>query len=387
MTARYLRAAIFFTLLVAFGVYVATSQPSSQSSSQESRVTPISDTRAVNTVPLRLIDDRGRIVGPVSARRLELSEDEWRERLTPEQFKILRNDGTEPPFCGNLLDNKQLGVYTCAGCNLPLFTSDSKFTSGTGWPSFFQPIAPENINELTDRTLGMSRTEITCARCDGHLGHVFTDGPKPTGLRYCLNSESLAFTANEDLATIGEVSQAVFAGGCFWCTEAVFEQLEGVLDVESGYAGGNGPATYKEVTSGTTGHAEAIRIVYDPKVISFKQLLEVHFATHDPTQLNRQGNDVGTQYRSAIFYADDEQKQVIEAYIKKLGAGRAYSKPIVTTVEPLESYFPAEEYHQDYAARNPEASYIRAVSRPKVEKVRAKFGDLLKGVGKGDPED
>jgi len=168
----------------------------------ESAVMPQTD----QTVSVHVFNDAGELLGPVESPRVQLSEDQWRERLTPEQFRILRKDGTEAPFCGTLLDNKKQGVYACAGCGLPLFTSDSKFESGTGWPSFFQPIAPTNITEKTDRSLGMVRTEIECARCRGHLGHVFPDGPKPTGLRYCLNSESLTFTESTDLAQLADAA-------------------------------------------------------------------------------------------------------------------------------------------------------------------------------------
>jgi methionine-R-sulfoxide reductase len=156
-------------------------------------------------VQVRVIDNTGQLVGPVETGKLALSDDEWRRRLTPEQFRILRSSGTERPFCGTLLDNKKQGVYTCAGCGLPLFTSDAKFNSGTGWPSFFQPIAKENVAEHADHSHGMTRVEINCARCDGHLGHVFPDGPAPTRLRYCLNSESLKFTPSEQVASLGEV--------------------------------------------------------------------------------------------------------------------------------------------------------------------------------------
>ncbi|MEN0021047.1 MAG: peptide-methionine (R)-S-oxide reductase MsrB, partial [Planctomycetota bacterium] len=217
------------------------------------------DTAHSSTVPLHVFSSSGELIGPLDLPRVELTDDEWREKLTPEQFRILRNDGTEKPFCGMLLDNKTDGVYTCAGCNLPLFTSDSKFTSGTGWPSFFTPVARTNIIEVEDRSYGMVRTEIVCARCDGHLGHVFADGPEPTGLRYCVNSESMGFVEMSETSSIAEVSEAVLAGGCFWCTEAVFEQLAGVHYVEAGYAGGDGPAEYKAVVTGTTGHAESIR--------------------------------------------------------------------------------------------------------------------------------
>jgi methionine-R-sulfoxide reductase len=155
-------------------------------------------------VQLRVFNKAGQLVGPIETPKLALSDDQWRERLTAEQFAILRSSGTERPFCGTLLDNKKQGVYACAGCGLPLFSSDSKFNSGTGWPSFFQPIARENISERADYSHGRTRTEINCARCDGHLGHVFPDGPPPTGLRYCLNSESLRFTPSEEVASLAD---------------------------------------------------------------------------------------------------------------------------------------------------------------------------------------
>jgi len=172
---------------------------------------------------------------------------------------------------------------------------------------------------------------------------------------------------------------AVFAGGCFWCTEAVFEQLDGVSEVVSGYAGGDAEtANYKAVASGRTRHAEAIAITYNPQKITFGQLLRIHFATHDPTTKNRQGADVGPQYRSTIFFADDEEKKVTAAYIEQLNATDKFPGPIVTTLEPLEKFYPAEEYHQNYAERNPLQPYVQHVAMPKVDKVRSKFKDQLK---------
>jgi methionine-R-sulfoxide reductase len=155
-------------------------------------------------VQVRVFNQSGQLIGPVETAKLALSGDEWRQRLSPEQFRILRSSGTERPFCGMLLDNRQSGVYACAGCGLPLFTSEAKFNSGTGWPSFFQPIAAENVAERSDHSHGMTRVEINCARCDGHLGHVFPDGPQPTRLRYCLNSESLKFTTSEEVASLAD---------------------------------------------------------------------------------------------------------------------------------------------------------------------------------------
>jgi methionine-R-sulfoxide reductase len=155
-------------------------------------------------VRVKVFDGRGNLIGPVEVPRVEKTDAEWQAQLTPQQFQVARNKGTERPFCGTLLDNKKHGVYSCVCCGLPLFSSDSKFNSNTGWPSFFQPIAEDNIAEETDVTFGMRRTEILCARCDCHLGHVFPDGPRPTGLRYCVNSESLTFTDSSQLATLAD---------------------------------------------------------------------------------------------------------------------------------------------------------------------------------------
>jgi methionine-S-sulfoxide reductase len=176
-----------------------------------------------------------------------------------------------------------------------------------------------------------------------------------------------------------ESATAVLAGGCFWCTEAAFEQLAGVLDVTSGYAGGSAAtANYRAICGGHTGHAEAIRITYDPAQISYEQLLDVFFDAHDPTQLNRQGNDAGTQYRSAIFYASGEEKLAAEKKIEQLNQSKHFPRPIVTTLEPLVEFFPAEDYHQDYARNNPGQPYIQAVSFPKVCKVREKHAQLIR---------
>ncbi len=173
---------------------------------------------------------------------------------------------------------------------------------------------------------------------------------------------------------------AVLAGGCFWCVEAVYLQLDGVKQVTSGYAGGTAEtANYQTVCSGTTNHAEAVMIRYDPSRLSYGQILKVFFwIAHNPTELNRQGHDVGRQYRSAIFYADADEKRVAEAYIRQLDSSGVFSAPIVTTLEPLEGFYPAEAYHQNYAARNPSQPYIMFAAAPKVEKLRARLGDRLK---------
>ncbi|MBY0586055.1 peptide-methionine (S)-S-oxide reductase MsrA [bacterium] len=172
---------------------------------------------------------------------------------------------------------------------------------------------------------------------------------------------------------------ATFAGGCFWCTEAVFLQLKGVKSVVSGYIGGRlKNPTYEQVCSGATGHAEAIQIKYDPSLVSYVDLLEVFWSTHDPTTLNRQGNDVGTQYRSAVFYHDEEQHKLAETYKEKLEQAKAFSQPIVTTFEPASTFYPAEKYHQDYFNQNPNQGYCAVMIRPKVDKVRKVFHDKVK---------
>lgn len=176
------------------------------------------------------------------------------------------------------------------------------------------------------------------------------------------------------------IAKAVFAGGCFWCTEAVFEKIEGVKDVVSGYAGDKERnAKYDIVSGGNTGHAEAIEVTYDASKVTYGQLLRIFFAGHDPTQKDRQGPDTGRQYRSAIFFASPEQKRVAGAYIRQLDAAKAFERPIVTTLEPLEKFFPAEDYHQDFARLHPNHPYILRFSTPKVDKITTKYGEFVKG--------
>ncbi len=172
---------------------------------------------------------------------------------------------------------------------------------------------------------------------------------------------------------------ATFGGGCFWCTESVFKQLRGVKKVESGYAGGTiENPTYQQVCTGKTGHAEVIQVIFDPEIISYRELLEVFFATHDPTTLNRQGNDMGTQYRSVIFYHNEEQKGIAEQLIKEYNQSGNFPKPIVTTLEPFTVFFRAEDYHQNYFERNPYQAYCRALIPPKLKKLRTYFREKLK---------
>jgi peptide methionine sulfoxide reductase msrA/msrB len=308
------------------------------------------------------------------------TEDYWKSKLTEEQYYILREKGTERPYTGELLLNKDSGIYKCSACGNPLFSSDGKFDSHCGWPSFDREVKGGKIKTQTDYSMGMERTEIMCGRCGGHLGHLFNDGPTNTGLRYCVNSVSLEFVPkNEMEKPASSLDTLVLGGGCFWCVEAVYENLTGVISVESGYSGGTVmDPSYAQVCTGNTGHAEVVQVIFDKNKTSIDEVLKVFFTVHDPTTLNRQGADRGTQYRSVIFYRNPEQKKIAESIIAELERTKVYDDKIVTLVEPYKAFYKADLSHQDYFANNKNQPYCQMVIQPKVDKFEKVFKDRLK---------
>jgi peptide methionine sulfoxide reductase msrA/msrB len=282
--------------------------------------------------------------------------------LTPEEKRIIQDKMTDPPFQNEYDDFFVDGIYICRQCSLPLFSSKAKFDAGCGWPAFDEDY-PNAVKRTTDSD--GERTEITCSNCGGHLGHVF-EGERFTdkNTRHCVNSTSIKFIPRHAPSN-NEV--VYFGGGCFWCTEAVFQRLQGVTKVTSGYSGGHvANPTYEQVSSGKTGHAEVIKVEFDNKILDFDKLLMVFFETHDPTTLNQQGNDVGEQYRSVVFYTTLDQKESTEKFIDQL---KQNGKKIVTKLEPFIVFYKAEDYHLNYFNNNQYKPYCQVIIQPKLDKL------------------
>lgn len=274
-------------------------------------------------------------------------------KLTPEEERVILHKGTERPFTGRFVDHVEKGTYVCRRCGAELYRSEDKFRSDCGWPSFDDEI-PGAVKRVPDAD--GRRVEIVCDRCGGHLGHVFSgEGLTPKNTRHCVNSISMDFIPAAVSDGAVKPDTAVFAAGCFWGVEHLFAAEPGVLSAASGYTGGRTDRpTYEEVCSHTTGHAEAVEVVFDPGRTSFEKLARLFFEIHDFTQVDRQGPDVGDQYRSAIFYRNGDQKRIAENLIRAL-SGKGLK--VATKLEPAGTFWKAEDYHQDYYQKTGKQPY------------------------------
>lgn len=272
--------------------------------------------------------------------------------LNDEERYIIESKGTERAFSGVYNDFYEKGVYSCKKCGEILFKSEDKFSSSCGWPSFDDEVKGA-VKKVPDRD--GKRVEIICASCGGHLGHIFEDeGFTEKNRRYCVNSLSLNFNEEKNKS----IKKAYFAAGCFWGVEFYFQKQKGVLEVVSGYMGGEvlNP-TYEIVCSGESGHLEVIKVEYDEGLVSFEELLKLFFEIHDFTQTNGQGPDIGTQYLSAVFYIDEKQKEIVEKLIKQLEE-KGYK--VATSLYPETTFYKAEDYHQNYYKRYNKIPYCHS---------------------------